>query len=88
MPCPEAMAVGVACVSGRDRVPPHAQGCCVHSTVLPSLQQQRSLRVVEEQGGAAVLSQTAPVLDTFGSPSSSSKSQAGQYDRHESALRH
>ena len=85
MPCPEAMAVGVACVSGRDHVPPHAQGCSFHSTVLASLQQQQNLRVAEEQGMAAVLSQTAPVLYTLGSPSSSSKSQAGQYDRHENA---
>ena len=83
MPCPEAMAVGLACMSGRDPVPPHAQGSSVHSTVLPSLQQQHNLRVAEQQGMTAVLNQIAPDLDTLGSPSPSGKSQAGQYDMHQ-----
>ena len=88
MPCPEAMAVGMACMGARDHVPPHAQGSSVHSTVLPSLQQQHNLKFAEQRGMAAMLTQTAPGLDALGSPSSSGKSQAGQYDMHQCMCQH
>ena len=86
MPYPEAMAVGIACVGARDHMPPHVQGSSVHSTVLPSLQQQDNLRVAEQQGMAAVLSQSATGLDALGSPSSSGKFHAGRYGMHQRSV--